>query len=160
MQLEPRTATPKARLNLVSRLAEVGVPVTVMAAPMIPMINDMELEKILRAASEAGASYAGYVLLRLPYEVKILFKQWLARFYPDRAQHVISLLSQMRNGKEYEAKFGTRMRGEGHFAELLAKRFEIACKRFNLNQQQNEHLVTTLFKKPVISKQLELTLEL
>lgn len=133
--LEPRTTSPRARIKTIRKLTEHGIPVRVMAAPMIPMINDKELEKILSAASEAGATHAGYTLIRLPYEVKQLFKEWLSNHFPDRAEHVMSIIKQMRGGKEYDATFGTRMRGEGEFANLLAMRFKLACKRFNLNNK-------------------------
>ncbi len=119
-----------------------------MAAPMIPMINDSELEKILKSAKEAGALYAGYTFIRLPYEVKDLFKEWLAKHFPDRALHVMSLIKQMRGGKEYDATFGKRMRGEGEFAELLAARFNLSCKRFKLNVAPSFSLETEIFKKP------------
>lgn len=148
--LEPRTSTPKARLRTISTLKEAGIPVRVMAAPMIPMINDMELEAILEQAAEAGASTASYVLVRLPYEVKDLFKEWLKTHYPDRAEHVMSLIKQMRGGKEYDASFGKRMSGEGEFASLLAHRFKLACKRFQLNVTRLKPLNTGLFTKPVL----------
>lgn len=155
--LEPRTSGPKARLNAIRNLTAAGIPVTVMAAPMIPMINDMELEKILSAASAAGAITAGYTFIRLPYEVKDLFKEWLVKHYPDRAEHVMSLIKQMRGGKEYDATFGQRMRGTGEFADLLEKRFNLACKRFKLNSQRSPALNTQLFKRPTpVSAQLDL----
>lgn len=143
--LEPRTATPKARLNVMKKFSAAGVPVRVMAAPMIPLINDMELEKILKAASEAGALYAGYTFIRLPYEVKDLFKEWLHQHFPDRAEHVMSIIKQMRGGKEYDSTFGKRMRGEGEFAQLLNQRYHLACKKFNLNQKPSTELDTTSF---------------
>lgn len=145
--LEPRTSTPKARLRAIHDLSNANIPVTVMAAPMIPMINDAELEQILKCASEAGAQQAGFTLIRLPHEVKDLFKEWLATHFPDRAQHVMSIIKQMRGGKEYDATFGKRMRGEGNFAKLLAMRFRLACKKFNLNQQESHALATHLFQK-------------
>jgi DNA repair photolyase len=130
--MEPRT-TPLARLNVVNRFTKLGIPVNVMVAPVIPRITDQELEHILQAASEAGAKHAYYVLIRLPYEVKDLFEEWLARHFLDRAAHVMSLIRQMRGGKEYDSKFGARMRGEGEYANLLASRFKLACKRYQLN---------------------------
>jgi len=154
--LEPRAATPKARLNLIHKLTAIGVPVRVMAAPMIPTINDMELEKILEAAREAGAVNAGYTLIRLPHEVKDLFKEWLAKHFPDRAQHVMSIIKQMHNGKEYDSSFGQRMRGQGKFADLLEMRFKIACSRFQLNQTSYS-LNTKNFQRPKpYSPQLDL----
>lgn len=145
--MEPRTSTPSARLGVVSHLAEQDIPVRVMVAPIIPMINDLEMEKILQAASEAGAKHASYVLIRLPHEVKTLFKQWLYQHFPQRAEHVMSLIRQMRGGKEYDAQFGTRMRGEGEYANLLATRFRLACKRFHLNTESSSELDVTKFKK-------------
>lgn len=145
--LEPRTSSPQARLRAMKKLSDVGVPVRVMAAPMIPMINDMELDNILKKSAEAGAKYAGYVLVRLPHEVKDLFKEWLHNHFPDRAEHVMSLIKQMRGGKEYDSQFGQRMRGEGQFASLLNQRFQLACKRFGLNQTDYEPLNTSLFRK-------------
>lgn len=154
--LEPRASAPQARLRLIRKLTEAGVPVRVMAAPMIPMINDMELEHILSAAKKAGADYAGYTFIRLPYEVKDLFKEWLSKHYPQRAEHVMSLIRQMRGGKEYDATFGKRMRGEGEFADLLSLRFKLACKKFKLNEKQGAHLRTDLFKKPEAGGQLSM----
>lgn len=145
--LEPRTSGPKARLQAIKNLTEAKIPVRVMAAPMIPMINDMELEKILSLSSEAGARYASYTFIRLPYEVKDLFKEWLAKHFPDRAEHVMSLIKQMRNGKEYDATFGKRMRGEGEFADLLEKRFYLACQRLKLNVLPSPMFDTKKFKR-------------
>src|SRR5579862_2362666 len=147
--LEPRASAPQARLRMMRKLTSLNIPVTVMAAPMIPMINDMELERILESAKNAGANYAGYTLIRLPYEVKDLFKEWLKTHYPQRMEHVMSLIKQMRGGKEYDATFGKRMRGEGEFARLLAVRFKLACKRFKLNSMPSIELARHLFKKRV-----------
>lgn len=153
--LEPRASAPKARLRVIKNLSAAGIPVTVMAAPMIPMINDMELEKILEAARTAGAINAGYTFIRLPYEVKDLFKEWLAKHFPDRAEHVMSLIRQMRGGKEYDATFGQRMVGKGEFATLLATRFQLACKRFKLNVTRSRPLDTELFEQHKKNKQLD-----
>ncbi len=154
--LEPRTGAPQARLKLIQQLVGQGIPVRVMAAPMIPLINDSELEKILESAKKAGATNAGYTFIRLPHEVKDLFKEWLAQHFPERAEHVMSIIRQMRNGKEYDATFGKRMRGEGEFAELLAMRFKLACKRFKLNVSDTSY-DTQSFKKPNSNKhQLDL----
>lgn len=144
--LEPRTSSPKARIRLIQTLTEAGIPVRVMASPMIPMINDMELERILELAANAGAKYASYILIRLPYEVKDLFKEWLQTHFPERAEHVMSLIRQMRGGKEYDATFGKRFKGEGEFATLLAHRFFLACKRFKLNQVPSRGLDISKFK--------------
>lgn len=122
-KLEPRAAAPHTRLKMIAALHDAGVPVGVLVAPVIPMITDEHLEHILQAAREAGASSAGYVLLRLPHELKEIWREWLALHYPDRAAHVMSLVRQMRGGRDYDSAFGTRMRGQGPFAELIALRF-------------------------------------
>lgn len=154
--MEPRTSVPKARLRTIKRLTEHGIPVRVMAAPVIPMVNDAELEHILEAASLAGAQHASYVLIRLPHEVKDLFKEWLNEHFPQRAAHIISLIHQMRGGKDYNATFGKRMSGEGIFASLLKKRFLLACQRYNLNTTPIKPLDVTQFKNNGNSKQLSL----
>ncbi|WP_407353425.1 PA0069 family radical SAM protein [Luteimonas sp. R10] len=128
-KMEPRASAPHARLQALRRLADAGVPVGVMVAPVIPMINDRELEAILEAAREHGAGAAGHVLLRLPHELKQLWREWLDLHYPERAAHAMSLVRQMRGGKDYDSAFGTRMRGEGPFAELIAGRFARAHRR-------------------------------
>lgn len=145
--LEPRTSGPLGRLRAIKTLTTAGVPVRAMIAPIIPMINDMELEKILDAVKKAGAQHASYVLVRLPHEVKDLFKEWLNTHFPDRAEHVMSLIKQMRGGKEYDAAFGKRMRGEGEYANLLETRFRIACKRIKLNATPSLPLDLTQFQK-------------
>ena len=154
--LEPRTSSPSARLRVVRKLRDAGIPVRVMAAPMIPMINDKELESILERSAQAGATHASYVLIRLPHEVKDLFKEWLHTHFPKRADHVMSLIKQMRGGKEYDATFGKRMRGEGQFAELIAMRFKLACQRFNLNRVSSSSLAAQHFKPQSTSNQLDL----
>jgi DNA repair photolyase len=146
--LEPRASSHQGRLRTIQTLSQAGIPVRVMAAPIIPMINDMELERMLELAAAAGAQYAAYILVRLPHEVKDLFKEWLATHFPQRAQHVMSLIQQMHGGKEYDATFGKRMRGEGNFAKLLATRFQLACRRLKLNQSPDPQLNTTLFSRP------------
>lgn len=156
--LEPRASAPQARLRVIQKLSALGIPVSVMAAPMIPMINDMELELILEAAKNAGANDAGYTFIRLPYEVKDLFKEWLLKHFPDRATHVMSLIRQMRGGKEYDAAFGKRMTGEGEFANLLSIRFKKACNKFKLNVMPSVNLARHHFKKRLFSKQILLDL--
>ena len=147
--MEPRAASPSARLRVLRTLNEAGVPVSVMCAPMIPMINDMELERMLEAARDAGARSAGYVLLRLPHEVATLFDEWLQEHFPQRAAHVMSLVRQSRGGKDYDSRFGSRMRGEGQFAQLLAQRFQLACKRLGFTRRdQNYGLDCTRFAVP------------
>lgn len=145
--MEPRAPTPERRLDAIRALSEAGVPMAVMAAPMIPALNDHELETILQRAKEAGAKSAGYVVLRLPLEIKDLFREWLEAQQPGRASHVMSLIRSMRGGKDYDAEWGKRMKGDGVYAELMAKRFKLACERLGLNQDWRP-LRTDLFKPP------------
>ncbi|MGH8032644.1 MAG: PA0069 family radical SAM protein [Luteimonas sp.] len=128
-KLEPRAAAPHTRLKTIRALHDAGVPVGTLVAPVIPMITDRDLEAILEAAYAAGARAAGYVLLRLPHELKQVWREWLQLHYPERAQHVMSLIQQMRGGRDYDSAFGTRMRGEGPFADLIAMRFAKAYRR-------------------------------
>ncbi len=144
--MEPRASTPPKRLAAVRTLAAAGVPAMVMVAPIIPALNDSEIERILAAAAEAGAQSAGYVLLRLPLEVSEIFKQWLTEHYPDRYRHVMSLIRSMRDGKDYDADWSTRMRGTGPYATLIRQRFMIALKRLGL--QSRTKLETDLFIPP------------
>jgi DNA repair photolyase len=132
--MEPRAATPRRRLDAVRSLAEAGTPTVVMFAPVIPGLNDHELEAVLEAAAEAGASGAGYVVLRLPLEIKDLFREWLTASYPDRANRVMSLIRQMRGGRDYDMRWQTRMKGEGPIAELIGARFAAARRRFGLDR--------------------------
>ena len=132
--LEPRAAAPHRRLQTVKALSDAGVPVGVMVAPLIPQLNDRDLEAILDAAAANGASAAGWILVRLPLEVAPLFRAWLDAHHPERAAHVMSLVRQMRGGKDYDANFGTRMRGSGEFATLIERRFDLAVKRLGLNR--------------------------
>ena len=133
-RLEPRTASPSARLRVMQNLTDAGVPVSVMTAPIIPGLNDDELERLLDAAADAGARRADYILLRLPFEVAPLFREWLTEHYPDRAEHVMSLVRQSRGGRDYDARFGQRMVGNGPFAKLLADRFRIKAARLGLDR--------------------------
>ena len=128
-QLEPRAAAPHTRLKMIAALREAGVPVGVLVAPVIPMVTDAFLERILEAAREAGAQSAGYVMLRLPHELKEIWREWLRLHVPERAGHVMSLVRQMRGGKDYDSTYGNRMRGEGPFADLVAMRFAKTRKR-------------------------------
>jgi len=154
--MEPRAATPDRRLDAIRGLADAGVPVGVLVAPIIPALNDAEIERILDSAVAAGASEAGYVLLRLPLEVNDIFKEWLLRHYPDRYRHVLSVLRSMRGGKDYDAEFGKRQRGDGPYAWQIGRRFEIATKRLGLNRRHLK-LRTDLFSPPADSvKQLSL----
>jgi len=138
-KLEPRAAAPARRLMTLRRLADAGIPVGVMTAPVIPQLNDRDLEAILEASAAHGATTAGWVMLRLPLEVAPLFRDWLETHYPLRAAHVMSLVQQLRGGRDYDAQFGTRMRGIGEYANLIEKRFELACRRFRLNTDDDEH---------------------
>ncbi|WP_240606320.1 PA0069 family radical SAM protein [Phenylobacterium kunshanense] len=131
--MEPRAATPEKRLDAIRRLSAAGVPVSVMFAPSIPGLNDHELEAVLERAAEAGALGAGYVALRLPLEIKDLFREWLESDHPDRARRVMSLVRQMRGGKDYDSQWGSRMRGEGPLADLMSRRFKAAQRRFGLD---------------------------
>jgi DNA repair photolyase len=157
-KLEPRTASPQARLRVIASLAAAGVPVGVMTAPIIPAINDAELESLLEAAAQAGATRAGFVLLRLPHELKQLFRDWLAEHFPERAAHVMSLVQQARGGRDNDARFGARMRGTGPWAAMLRARFELACRRLKLEREPAPELATRHFRAPRASGQLELTL--
>lgn len=145
-KLEPRAAAPHARLRAMNQLYEAGIPVGVLIAPVIPMITDHDLEAILEAAHEHGARAAGYVLLRLPNEIKDIWREWLELHYPDRAAHVLSLMRQMHGGKEYDASFGTRMSGTGPVADLIRKRFE--KKHRELGFTRLPALATHLFQPP------------
>ena len=146
-RLEPRAASPPARLRVVRELAGAGVPVGVMAAPIIPIINDGEIEDLVAAATDAGASFVGYVMLRLPYEVKDLFREWLAEHYPLKAEHVMNRVRDLRGGNDYKSGWGVRMRGEGVYADLIAKRFEIARRRHGLDIRPGTRLRTDLFRR-------------
>ena len=145
--MEPRAATPPKRLEAIRALSSAGIPTGVMAAPVIPGLNDHEIERILDSARAAGAGQAGYVLLRLPHEVSPLFRDWLLRNYPDRYRHVMSLVRSMRGGKDYDAEFGKRMRGAGPYAWQLGRRFDMAVKRLGLNAGRTA-LRTDLFVPP------------
>jgi len=146
--LEPRTAGPQARLRIVRRLAEAGIPVMVLVAPVIPFVNDAEIEQILQAAHEAGAREASYIMLRLPHEVKGLFREWLQVHHPQRAEHVMSLVQQMRGGKDNDPRFGKRMTGEGEYAQVIAQRFRVAAARLGLGRGRRLKLDTALFRPP------------
>ena len=145
--MEPRAGTPQRRLQAIKGLSEAGIPTGVMFAPVIPALNDEEMEAVLGAAVEMGASTAGYVLLRLPLEIKDLFREWLDASVPDRAKHVMSLIRQMRGGKDYDSQWHTRMKGTGPYAEMIARRFHMAIKRLGLNKGQRP-LLPGKFKPP------------
>src|SRR5487761_161210 len=146
-KMEPRAATPMRRLETLRRLAQVGVPTTVMVAPLIPALNDMEIERILDAAAAAGVKEAGYVLLRLPLEVRDLFREWLMANYPDKYRHVFKLIRETRGGKDYDSTFGRRMKGTGPYAWMIGRRFEVACEKLGLNASKFS-LSTAHFRAP------------
>jgi len=145
--LEPRANAPGRRLDAVGRLARAGVPVGVLVAPVIPALTDESIEKVLQSASEAGACTAGYTMLRLPLEVRDLFVEWLRTHYPQRADRVMSLVRQMRDGRDNDPAFGSRMRGSGPYAELICQRFKLARRRFGLDRPRPV-LDTSRFRPP------------
>ncbi|BBK39288.1 radical SAM protein [Allostella sp. ATCC 35155] len=146
-RMEPRAATPERRLDAIRALAAAGVPTGVLTAPVIPALNDCELERILEAAAAAGAGTAGYVLLRLPLEIEQLFEEWLSEHAPGRARHVMAIVREMRGGKAYDSRWGKRMRGTGVHAELLSQRFALAVRRLGLGRR-DWRLDTSRFRPP------------
>jgi DNA repair photolyase len=156
-RMEPRAPTPQRRLEALAALAEAGVPTGVMLAPLIPALNDVELEKILAAAAETGAKEASFIFVRLPLEIKTLWQEWLAQHYPDRAQRITSLIRQSRGGRDYDPTFGKRMSGEGPYARMIADRFDKAIRRLGMNRTDMAPLDTTQFRPPPAARaQLEL----
>ncbi len=147
-RMEPRAASPRARLATIARLAEAGVPVGLMYAPVIPAVNDHELECVVEEGARAGAGSASYILLRLPGPVRGLFYEWLDAHYPERAGKVRGRIRELRGGRDSDPRFGVRMRGEGTWAELLRRRFEAACRRHGLSGRRDEPLETGLFRPP------------
>ena len=145
--MEPRAGTPGRRLAAIRALSDAGIPAGVMFAPAIPALNDGEMEAVLAAAVEHGATSAGYVLLRLPLEIKDLFREWLEAHEPNRAKHVMSLIRSMRGGKDYDAQWNVRMKGTGPYAEMIARRFHMAVKRLGLNKDPRS-LSLAKFKRP------------
>jgi DNA repair photolyase len=145
--MEPRASTPAKRLGALELLSAAGIPTVAMVAPIIPAVNDSEIEAILKSASVAGVREAGYVLLRLPLEVREIFKEWLASEMPDRAAKVMSLIRQTRQGKDNDATFGRRMTGSGPYAWSIGRRFEMACQRLGLNRSRLK-LSTEHFMRP------------
>jgi DNA repair photolyase len=155
-RMEPRATAPRRRLQTIATLSEAGIPVTVLVAPLIPFINDAELEAILEAAREAGAVAAGYIILRLPHELKALFGDWLEAHYPERAERVTNRIRDLRGGRENDPRFGSRMTGIGTYATLIAQRFDLACRRLGLSDG-GPRLDTTRFHAPRIDEpQLDL----
>lgn len=154
--LEPRTSAPARRMLTVKRLAEAGIPVNINVAPVIPFLTDHELETLLEAGRKMGATTAGYILLRLPLELKVVFRDWLQNHFPLKAAHVMSRVQEMRGGRDNDPEFGSRMRGEGIFADLLAQRFAKACRRLDLNntgRRQLQQLDCLQFKVPGLAVQ-------
>jgi DNA repair photolyase len=145
--MEPRAATPGLRLKAISELSDAGIPVSVMVAPVIPALNDHEIERILDSARASGATEAGYILLRLPLEVSPIFRDWLLRNEPDRYRHVMNMLRSMRGGKDYDSQFGKRMSGSGPYAWQIGRRFEIAARRLGFNTQRKK-LDNSQFRPP------------
>lgn len=157
-RLEPRAASPQRRLDTIRALRRAGVPAGVMVAPVIPALTDKSIEEVVEAAAAAGATTAGVIVMRLPNEVKPLFTEWLAANYPLRAEHVMSVVRQLRGGRENDPRFGTRMTGTGNHAELIRKRFDLACRRFGLNEERRGQapLDVSLFWPPVLGGQMAL----
>src|SRR6266581_1006744 len=145
--MEPRAATPSRRLETLRQLSAAGIPTAVLVAPIIPAINDSEIERILDAAAAAGVQGAGYVILRLPLEVRDLFREWLMASFPDRYRHVFKLIREMRGGKDYDSTWGRRMKGSGPYAWMIGRRFEIACAKIGLNKDKTK-LTTEHFRPP------------
>ena len=157
-RLEPRAASPARRIATLKALSEADIPCGVMVAPMIPGLTDKSVEEVLEAAAAAGAKAAGWIMLRLPFEVKPLFKEWLAAHYPLRADHVMSIVRDVRGGRENDPRFGARMKGGGNYAELIAKRFELACRKLGLNAERRgeAELDCSLFRPPTAGRQMSL----
>jgi DNA repair photolyase len=147
-RMEPRASTPERRLETIAALAGAGIPTGVLSAPMIPALNDNEMEQILERASVAGATSAGYTMLRLPLELKSLFKEWLEQHFPDKAAHVLSLVAQSNGGRLYDSTWSKRMTGTGPYAEMLRLRFERACRKLGFGQRSTSPLGTSLFRPP------------
>ncbi|GGY75100.1 PA0069 family radical SAM protein [Marinobacter zhanjiangensis] len=146
--MEPRTAAPATRLKILRQLSAAGVPTSMIMAPVIPFVNDHELEHILKAAAEAGATRASWVMLRLPLELDELFQDWLQRHLPQRAEHVMNRIRDLREGKSYQSEFGKRMTGSGPYADLIRQRFNRQARALGLNQGKEPALRTDLFRRP------------
>ncbi|HVS04484.1 MAG TPA: PA0069 family radical SAM protein, partial [Thermoanaerobaculia bacterium] len=152
-RMEPRASHPRDRLRALEELAAAGIPCGVMVAPVVPALTDHELPRILQAAADAGASFAGYVVLRLPFAVKELFEEWLERHFPDRKQKVLARVRSLRGGKLYDPTFRQRMKGEGAFAQQIRALFDTSCRRYGLDGPRPE-LSTAAFRRPGIQRQL------
>jgi DNA repair photolyase len=145
--MEPRAASPERRLETIEKLAAAGIPTGVMVAPIIPGVNDAEIEAILTRAHARGAREAGYIMLRLPLELRDIFSEWLVEHFPDKARHVLSLVRGVREGKLYDATFGTRMTGDGPYAWMIGRRFELAVEKIGYPRTR-PRLRTDLFTPP------------
>ena len=147
--MEPRVPSADARLKIISQLADNGIPTSVLMAPLIPAVNDAEIESVLEAVAAAGATTAHYIFLRLPHEVADLFREWLETHFPDRAAHVMSLVRQASGGRDYDNRFGVRQTGRGAYADMLGKRFRAAAKRYGLlPERYQQKLDCTQFIRP------------
>ena len=146
--MEPRAASPKARLKTIERLAAARIPVGALIAPVIPAINDHEIERLIEAVAAHGASSAEYVMLRLPHELKDLFREWLATHFPLKAEHVMALIRELRGGQQNDPRFGTRMSGEGELASLIRNRFRLAARRAGLGEERRRSLDVQAFQRP------------
>ena len=155
-KLDPRAPAPHRRLQIVKALSDAGIPTGVNVAPVIPQLTDRDLEAILEAAAHAGARHANWIMLRLPLELAPLFREWLDAHYPLRAAHVMSIVRQIRGGKDNDSRFGVRMEGRGQFADLIDKRFTLACRRLGLNVERDLPLDTLRFRPPGNEAQLDL----
>ncbi|MBN8974430.1 MAG: PA0069 family radical SAM protein [Rhizobiales bacterium] len=154
--MEPRASTPQRRLEALRQLSAAGIPTTVMVAPVIPALNDSEIERILDSAAHAGVREASYVLLRLPLEVRDLFREWLMANYPDRYRHVFTLIREMRGGRDYDSQWGARMKGTGPMAWMIGRRFEMACERLGLNKRRSKLTIDHFARPPRNGQQLSL----
>jgi len=154
-KMEPRASSPRDRLWAISRLAAAGVPVSVMVAPVIPGLTDREIPRLLRAAADAGARWAGYVMLRLPHQNKQLFDDWLAEHHPQRREHILSLIRQTRDGKLYDAQFGARMSGSGPYAQQVHMTFDMFARRLGLHEPADP-MTGQAFRRPDATEQLPL----
>jgi len=155
-RLEPRTASGEARVRTIEQLTRAGIPVGVLVAPLIPWITDHEVETLLQRAAQAGAESAGFILLRLPREVEPLFVEWLHAHYPDRADKVLNTIRSARQGQLNDPRFGSRMRGEGEFADLFSQRFQLACRKAGIGYRGRSALDISQFVRPSTSNQLSL----
>ena len=147
--MEPRASTPAKRLEAIRALSRAGVPTAIMTAPIVPAINDSEIERLLDAGAANGAVEAGFVMLKMPFEIKDLFREWLREHFPDKEKHVISLIRDIHGGKDYDSTWGVRQTGTGPYAWSIGRRFELACNKLGLNRR-SYRLTTALFRKPAM----------